>query len=243
MKDNPINLTIPPGARVITIAFGETRTQHDDEVRKAFDTAEQQGIASIPMTKAESPRKATGIDILRMRGTPIELIGSAIAAEDWDTARAAFRTSILEYVYEKIETFCNAHVTFINSRDLHRKEEQLGLIIEADDQFVVIGLTPEHDTLPCRGAGIAKLCKVESGEIREKIDDHITASVMAIIEMLTGNIIAEITSPLDKGVERYGTGRIHVRIPVDLFNFELKVVSPEIVAHINVPMVAFWSPK
>jgi hypothetical protein len=241
MKDNPINLTIPPGARVITIAFGETMEQSDSDVRKAFEKAEKQGVASIALTAENASRKATGIDILRMRGTPIELIGSAIAAEDWETARAAFRTSILEYVYEKVETYCNAHVSFMNSKDLHRKEEQLGLIVEGDGPFSVIGLTPQHDTIPCAGAAVAKVCKVESGEIREPIDDHITASVMAIIEKLTGNIIAEITPPLDKVVAQRGEGLIEVRVIVDLFEFDLKADAKEIIAHVNVPMVAFWA--
>jgi len=222
-----MKIEVPKGATSVEIAFNE---------------AAKQGSVEIPLV--DPPRgetKATGIDILRMRGTPIELIGSALAAGDTKTARAAFRTSILEYVYEKIESYCGAQVFFMSSQDLHRKEEQLGLIVESDGPFSVIGLTPEHDTIPCTGAGIAKVCKVESGELRVKIDDHITATVMEIVEKLTGNIIAEITAPLDKVTEQRGGGIIEVRIVVDLFEFDLKADEKEVIAHVNVPMVAFWA--
>jgi hypothetical protein len=222
-----MKIEVPKGATSVEIAFNE---------------AAKQGCVEVPLVDPpEGIRKATGIDILRMRGTPIELIGSCIAADDMKTAGAAFRTSILEYVYEKIEAYCGANVFFMNSRDLHRKEEQLGLIVESDGPFSVIGLTPAHDTVPCTGTGIAKVCKVESGELEETIDDHITASVMAIIEKLTGNIIAEITPPLNKVMEQRGDGIIEVRLVVDLFEYELRANAKRVTAHVNVPMVAFWA--
>jgi hypothetical protein len=193
------------------------------------------------MVKAENIRKATGIDILRLRGTPIEMIGSAIAAGDWDTANATFRTSILEYVYEKIAAYEECDVRFRNSRDLERVGEALGLRISSDDPLATIGLTPEHDTASIGKGGHAWLCKVESGEIAEKIDDHITATVMKVIEVLTGNIIGEISGPISTARERLGRGMIEVHIIVDLFEFDLQGTEKEIKAHANVPMIAFWS--
>lgn len=212
----------------------------------AFEQADKEpGCVEIPLTdtKHRSETKATGIDILRMRGTPIELIGSCIAAEDWKTAHAAFRTSILEYVYEKIAAYEDCGVCFRNSRDLERVGEQLGLLLDSDGSFATIGLTPEHDTVMHDVKGHAWVCKVESGEMVEKIDDHVTATMMKIIEVLTGNIIGEISGPISAAREKFGKGLVEVHLIVDLFDFKLTITPENITAHIHVPMVAFWAGK
>ena len=226
----------------------------------AFEQADQgPGCIEVPLTAENTAKgdKNTGLDLLRLRGTPIELIGSAIIAKDWKTAHAAFRTSVLEYIYEKIAALADCRVQFVNSQALQRHQEkenkdQLGLTIEGDSPFGIIGLTTAHysKTYKSNEAGpgrlFAPLCKVESGVLEETIGDSVQATVLGIIENISGNIFSEISMPLSKVRGQYcGPGKlsvvgIHVRIVVDLFEFELTGNEKYIKVHANVPMLAFW---
>lgn len=232
MKHETLTLHIPPGVKWISIDYHDG--EEENNVQEAFEEAERQGVATTKLTHEDAPGLplSTGLDILRSRGTPIELIGSYILAGDWDAARAAFRTSILEYVYEKIATFTNAHVQFINSKN--------SAIIKHAGTIVTIGLTAEHDTHVHHGSCTPSLCMVKSGDVSEGIHDHITATVMAIIEVITGNIIAEITTPLDKALTQHRNGTLEIRIIVNLFEYGLTADAKEITAYANVPMIAYW---
>jgi hypothetical protein len=66
----------------------------------------------------------TGLEILRTRGTPVELIGSALAAGDIALANAAFRTVVLEYIYEKVDEYgSDCNVVFVHSHKLSENAE------------------------------------------------------------------------------------------------------------------------
>jgi hypothetical protein len=240
MKQNPINLTIPPGARIISIGFGESIEGADDSIRAAFAKAEKDGVATIALHEAEHARKATGLDILRMRGTPIEMIYSTLMADDIENATAMFRTSILEYIFEKIAHF-GWGVSFINSKQLHRRGEQLGFVIDIDKDATgkVIALTPEHDTLPFQGSGIAKLCNIESGRYKTApIGDDGNTTVMGTIETLSGNVFSEVSQGISNA--NLGEGVIPIiHIVVDLCAITIEAKDGIIEADIRIPMVAY----
>lgn len=219
MKNQPINLTIPAGARHITIGFSETVEEGDDNVRAAFEQAEKQGVASIPLTERDDVRKATGLDILRLRGTPIEMIYSALAAGDIEGANAMFRTSVLEYVYEKIVTVGWA-ASFINSRNLQRSDEdKLGKVIEGNN-IMAIGLTPEFDSVIGTNKVFAPVCKVESGQrLLQSIDDSGIASVMGVIENISDTISAEISQGISNAkLNEYSIPQINLVVDLSRIN-------------------------
>jgi hypothetical protein len=237
MKGNPVNLTIPPGARVMTIAFGEKMVENDDEVRSAFEKAEQQGVASIALTPQENIRKATGLDILRMRGTPIDMIHSAVAAGDNELANAMFRTCILEYVYEKIQAIWPEDVVkFIHSKALARKDEQLGLEVEGPCRS--IPLTPAFDAIAFGNHGLVPVCSIDGGRIHLIIHDDGDAAVMQIIEDLSERIADNIRDGMaNAGVKK--STQVFFNLVVDISTVNIKIDETGIDAEASIPIVAY----
>ena len=147
----------------------------------------------------------TGIDILRTRGTPIELIGSYLAAGDKKMAGATFRTSVLEYLYEKLITYEKCKVRFVHSE---------------------------------LSKNIAFVCNVESGVVSEPILDHITATVMAVLECVSANLLCAINDQMS--IIKHPQGTLHVDILVDLFEFELEYDGKAVAAHATAPVTLQW---
>lgn len=89
-----------------------TKKEAKDTVEEAFKQAEQYGCASIPLPREDATGKTT-IDKLRLRGTPIELIHSYFLADQLAEANAAFRTSLLENIYERLDLIEDLEVAFL----------------------------------------------------------------------------------------------------------------------------------
>lgn len=116
----PVTFHVPAGMQAtITINIEEDTeepTKHD-HVQRAFRKAEYEGTASVPVAEPRGIRKFTGLDVLRMRGTPTELIYSALLARDTELAQDACRTTVLEYLYEKlIDRWPETYVKFVSSK-------------------------------------------------------------------------------------------------------------------------------
>lgn len=88
-----------------------TKEEAKDTVKEAFAQAEKYGSASIPLPR-ENAAGETTIDTLRVRGTPIELIHSYFLADKLADANAAFRTSLLENIYERLALIDDLAVAF-----------------------------------------------------------------------------------------------------------------------------------
>jgi hypothetical protein len=232
---NPVSVKVPPGARIITIGFGETIKESADGVRAGFEKAEKDGVASVSMT-SDVPR--TGLDVLRMRGTPIEMIHSTLVAGDIETANAMFHTTILEYVYEKIfAAYMGDDVAFINSRQLIRQgEDQVGIVV--DGPGCGIPFTPEFDAIPFQEKGFVPICGIDGGNIHLIITDHGNAAVMTLVE----DISESIFNAVKEGISKAGIKKetcIHFRIGTDLSDTHIKSDGNSIDARANIALLAF----
>ena len=154
--------------------------------------------------KIDLPQETTGIDVLRTRGTPIELIGSYLAAGDRRMANTAFRTAVLEYVYEKLAACERCKVRFVHADTLVGKP----------------------------------ICTVESGVISEPILDHITATVMAVLEGVSANVFRTLHDKMS--VIQHPNGTVHIGIIVDLFEFELEYDGKAVAAHATASASIRW---
>lgn len=179
----------------------------------------------------------TGLDILRTRGTPIEMIGSALAAGDLHTANATFRTTILEYLYEKIAEFGDCKVTFINSRQLKPRGDATGIHVDNAAAININTLrVPQHEACT-----FVPTYLIKSSTVREGISDHIQSTVMAVLECVSGDLYGEIDSAIMFAKKQCGAGKIEVQIVVDLFEFVLQATERYVMAQAEVPVLAFWT--
>jgi hypothetical protein len=78
---------------------------------------------------------------------------------------------------------------------------------------------------------------VESGVIAEPILDHITATVMAVLEHVTTRLLYSIDD--ERGPLR-ADAMLHIDILVDLFEFELEYDGKAVAAHVNAPIALRW---
>lgn len=126
------------------------------DITNAFTKAASEGQSEISLT-IPIPKywhKKTVLDKLRTRGTPLELIGSYLLAAQQSSADAAFRTCVLETLYEQLEQeFKPAIVTFKNSNDLHTDLHTTGAWIESGGNLIVAITAPEH-TKPVKAGDI-----------------------------------------------------------------------------------------
>lgn len=90
-----------------------TKEEAKETVEEAFKQAEKYGSATIPLPREDAAGQTT-IDKLRVRGTPIELIHSYFLADQLAEANAAFRTSLLENIYERLDLIEDLEVAFLN---------------------------------------------------------------------------------------------------------------------------------
>lgn len=89
-----------------------TKEEAKETVEEAFKQAEKYGSATIPLPREDAAGQTT-IDKLRVRGTPIELIHSYFLADQLAEANAAFRTSLLENIYERLDLIDDLEVMFL----------------------------------------------------------------------------------------------------------------------------------
>lgn len=229
-------IPVPEGTRSIVIEFR-------DEISVAFEQAEAQGSASVPLHKPKPHCACTGLDILRQRGTPIELIHSTLVADDLTTATHVFRTVVLEYVYEKIANlYPDSDVRFINSSQLHRQgdsntpEDQVGLMVSGPGRG--IAFTPTFDATPFEDHGFIPVCAISGGRVHRDISDHGHTATMSLLETLTDNIVENVKNGVSNANIEKGT-RISFYICVDLSVFSLKSSYTGIDAEASIALLAY----
>jgi hypothetical protein len=167
-------------------------------IAEAFEIAAKHGVAEIslkiPVPHGVMETHGDAIDKLRARGTPIELIGSYIVAEDWEKAHQALRCSILELTYERMAELFEADMQFLPSSNLHRQVENdtLCMVIEKEiDQTVMqLSFDPSADSIPtAENVPRAKLplSKVD-GWACVSTEDDINAGVIGAIDRIVTDI-------------------------------------------------------
>jgi hypothetical protein len=106
-----------------------TKEEAKDTVVEAFQQAEKYGSATIPLPREDAAGQTT-IDKLKMRGTPIELIHSYYLADQLADANAAFRTSLLENIYERLALIDDLEVAFMHKDGLDGEPESVNFGVD-----------------------------------------------------------------------------------------------------------------
>lgn len=198
----------------------KTKTQVEVSGRAltdAFDKAAEQGCAEISLTipVPDTLKKATVIDKLRMRGTPLELIGSYLVAETLEDANAAYRTSVLETIFEHLKTTFDATVSFLASSALAKEGEHLGYLLSRikEGDLVSIALCSAHDD---RVGEFSKpddtlfvpMAKLEVPEVTIPILDAMQAAVIHSIMAITENVEKLIRPHVERAKGKFGAGEV-----------------------------------
>jgi hypothetical protein len=110
------------------------------------------------------------VNTLKMRGTPIDLIHSYFLADSPTDANAAFKTSLLENIYEKLDNEFKCDVTFCTSTLPHIKN------IDGATNYSI------------------------AFQWNTKITDDSKASVVALIEKLTNDTIEYVRNKITPNV-------------------------------------------
>lgn len=153
-------------------------------IAEAFDKAAEYGCTeialTIPVPKNKNP---TVLDRLRTRGTPLELIESYLLAGNEEAAQQAFRSSVLEHVYERLAEAYNATCWF---DDASKCEVQNGT-----QQLVrPLRSTSEGEKR------YAPVIEVHLENNVSLIADSPQATILATIERLGADVIQNVALPL-----------------------------------------------
>jgi hypothetical protein len=236
----------------------ETKTRVDIEssggISEAFEIAAKHGQAEvnlkIPVPPSVIEKHGNALEKLRVRGTPIELIFSYLIADKLDQARAAFRTTILELVYEQMKEE-GIEVEFKNSLTFKRDEDDpnslaLTLNVEWDKLNVGIALDEKHDDAPSKKSHVtAHMAVINSIEPREhKITDSPTTAVMGLIADISDDVMKIIKAHRIRCNNNYGEGTMRCFIVPDCSEVQLGTNdAPKIdrvVGWANIALCAFW---
>ena len=197
-------------------------------ISDAFKVVEAGGYREITL-RIPIPREKQGtmIDRLRTRGTPIELIASYLIAHEEEQALAAFHSSVLEYVYEKLAEDLNANVRFVTRNSLSRDKNETPVAEDhhpVDDYFYVqvieprttnigIALEPAHDNIISKeGTLAAPVGTIVSEKFTGYICDDYNASVVALIDAVTSSIVKQVTTQIEKARRIVPEGELKIFI-------------------------------
>lgn len=185
-------------------------------ISEAFDKAAEVGCAeislSIPVPK--SHQAPTALDKLRTRGTPLELISSCLVAGDPEMARQAFRTSVLEHVYERLAEKYNATLLFEGKGVLSAMKEGEQVLVREIDATIGIAFTETSEKVV--NATTAPVVKVESGERVSQVADSLQATIIGAIEAITQSVENFVETPVKRTLDRLGDGHLTFGIIPDL---------------------------
>lgn len=185
-----------------------------EAIRDAFKVVEAGGYREITL-RIPIPREKQGtmIDRLRTRGTAIELVASYLMAHEEEQALAAFHSSVLEYVYEKLVEDLSANVRFVTRNSLSRDKNETPIAEDhnpIDDYFYVqviepqttnigIALEPAHDNIISRqGTLAAPVGTIVSENFTGYVCDDYNASVVTLIDAVTNSLVKQITAQIEK---------------------------------------------
>ena len=186
-------------------------------IAEAFDKAAEVGCAEISLNipVPKSHQEPTALDKLRMRGTPLELISSYLIADTHDMARQAFRSCVLEHVYERLAEKYHATVVF-EGRDVLTSTDSDDLMRDTEGE-IGIAITPENEkTIENRKTPVAPIAKIETGERVSPVADSLQATVLGAIESISQSVETFIEMPVKRVLDRLGDGHLTFGIITDL---------------------------
>jgi len=202
-------------------------------VQEAFKEAETNGQREV-ILRVPLPREKQGtmIDRLRTRGTPIELIASYLLAGEEEQALAAFHSSVLEYVYEKLAEDLNANVQFITRGSLEFEPEtenaHYAQIIAPRTSNIGIALEPTQDNIfHLEGNRLAvPMGTIVSEAFTGYICDDYNASVITLIDAVTSSIVKQITTQIEKARRIVCEGTLKIFIIPEMSTSTLTIDQP-----------------
>lgn len=209
MEHKTINLRIPPGVKWISVTYHEDLAEENNTVEKAFEEAATKGTATVCMCKSHT--EPTGLDILRTRGTPVELIGSALHAGDTKTTNKAFRTTVLEYLYEKLKTI-HEPVRFVRGDEPKKGGTSISLVIQSKE----VNLSIQDDM----NASVMSIV--------EQITDDLRDQVMMQWSAVT------VEAPTYGGIQA-------LDIEVDTYDHTLERTGDKLTARVSVPILVKYN--
>lgn len=194
-------------------------------IAEAFDKAAEIGCAEISLNipVPQSRKEPTALDRLRTRGTPLELIGSCLVAGNPEMAQQAFRTCVLEHVYERLAEKYNATCVFegwsalttLKDTDVFVRpiENATGIFLDRDDDAKVAVTVDENVNAP--------VTTVEFTERLTPVTDSIQATIIGAIAAMTDDVEKVVEEPLGRTLARLGDGHITFGIILDLSSVKL----------------------
>jgi hypothetical protein len=162
-----------------------TKQEAKETVEEAFKQAEKYGSATIPLPREDAAGQTT-IDKLRIRGTPIELIHSYFLADQLAEANAAFRTSLLENIYERLDLIEDLEVAFLPKEGVEGEPESVDCEMETtftDDALATISRIIEEISTQVEG-WLAEKMTSETKKVAILPDDCTTK-----VQWLDGDVI------------------------------------------------------
>lgn len=149
------------------------------------------------------------IDQLRTRGTPIELIGSYLLADQPQDANAAYRTSILEALYERLRRLpaVSTETKFLTDKALHLHSEDK-LFYSLDEvkegvQIIALGLVPEsNDSISAH----VPLYILDSGAHFNRITDDVQMSVLCTLQSIVDGYLNQCSKTMERVLRAHGAG-------------------------------------
>lgn len=209
-------------------------------ISEAFDKAAEHGCAEISLTipVPQSKQKATALDKLRMRGTPLELIGSCLVAGDPEQAQAAFRSCVLEHVYERLAEKYHATCKFEGRAALSTNPNNDALT--RDHVGHGVPFTEAEEAVADETT--APVTKVELQERVTAVTDDVQATVLRTIEEMAQDVEKVVEQPLGRHVARLGND-CHVTFGIipDLSSVKLEAEANNTKLHTSGRIVLYAS--
>lgn len=185
-------------------------------IAEAFERAAEHGCTEISLTipVPDTFKQPTVIDRLRTRGTPLELIGSYIVAEDYEGANAAFRTCVLETLYERIRDLIPGQVTVqfllgttcathegkqhypLSKNPMDLKQIALALVPEHEDQVGIFEKPEDVLRVP--------VATIITPPVASAVVDSLHSSIVSNIIALTEAVLKNVQDAITRMYGKYG---------------------------------------
>lgn len=233
--ETPIHITLKAGSIVI-----------ESEDAPVEPTQEEQ--AAPPSVRLDTAKPTTGLDMLRMRGAPVEMIYSALVAEEYDVADSMVRTVILEYLHDTVSSqYPDVTIRFLPSTALHATEpdnadeEYLFLRLEEPQQPLSLGTIPTDAPPPPVDASDARLAFLEELEVQvqKSITDDGNAAVLTCVEELLRDVLSTVNDATKNLVKQHVT----LNIVPSLSEAAVTVENAEVSMSVSLASVIYTTPQ
>lgn len=199
------------------------------DLTSAFNAADKDGFAEIKL-QIPVPRTTNNVrtlETLRVRATPIELIGSYLVGGDIDKAETAFHNALLENLYEQLQIAFKARVCFTSSFMLTTLEDpQFGKRVVYEKPArgkTTYELRPEckqHGQLQISDGTDERICAqittLTLDTLPLTFEQHIQTTVLQMLQQLASQLRANIAPMIHRFRELYPLGEVHVGLVPDV---------------------------